>query len=282
MRRGFTLIELLIVVGIIGVLVAITLVVGGQVLAGGKSRTTQDILRQLSTATDLWAQQADSKIPSKYTFSTGPGAGERWEYALADVREQAPPPDGAIAPAIDSGARAMALLRSRPDVAAALSTLPSKFVVAVDLRARDAGGTVAGNEPSEAVNSVQVLDAWGRPIRFVHPAWDGGWGEYWNGSTVTARDNPYAALPAGQRPSEIRGGTEVARTTWRRSYKPFSPQAPGVTDAWVGDADEGRCESGAPYWYSVGEDGDPGERGDNVYTTRPRFDRATEALGGAR
>lgn len=267
MRRGFTLIELLIVIGIIGVLVAITLVVGGQVLSSGKARTTADVIRQLNSITDQWVQLEDRPIPSKYVFSNGTVPGDQWEYALADVRVSGGDPRG---PAIESGARAMALLLSRAELAEAIKTLPSDFVEAVDLRAVNGSGNVGPNEPPVAVTSVRVLDAWKRPLRFVHPAYDGGWGNFWNGTSLVAR-------PVSRDLNERRGAVPSTTPNISRSIMPVDPTIPANAGA-IGDADEGVCEGKSTYWYSVGEDGDPGTRSDNVYGVEPRFPSATSGL----
>ena len=266
MRRGFTLIELLVVIGIIGVLIAITLVVGGQVLSSAKARTTTDVIRQLGSLTDQWVQLEDRPLPSKYTFKFGAAPDDVWEYALADVRRaDATGTDAGF----ESGARAMALLASRPELAEAIKTLPSDFVEAVDLRAVNAAGNVLANEPTKPVMSIRIIDAWKRPIRFVHPAYDGGWGDYWNGTSIVAR--------TVTRQMSERRGAAVVDTPIRRSLKPFDPNAPG-NGLSVGDADEGLCDGKATYWYSVGEDGDPGTRKDNVYATEPRYPQATSGL----
>lgn len=267
MRRGFTLIELLVVIGIIGVLIAITLVVGGQVLNSSKARTTADVIRQLNSLTDQWVQLEDRPVPSKYVFSFGPAPDDAWEYALADVRVNG---GGVADPAIESGARAMALLAARAELAEAIKTLPGDFVETVDLRAVNAAGNVVGNEPGTPVTSVRVIDAWKRPIRFVHPAYDGGWGDYWNGTSLTAR-------PVTRDLNERRGAVMQTTQNIRRSIMPVDPTLPANAGA-IGDADEGLCEGKSTYWYSVGEDGDPGTRGDNVYATEPRYPSATSGL----
>jgi len=260
MRRAFTLIELLVVIGIIAVLVAITLVVGGQVLSSGKTRTTTEVIRQLTSITDQYVQFEDKPVPSKYVFSMGAAANDTWEYSLVDARVDGA--NGLVTP-IESGARAIAVLRNRPEIADALKTLPSKFVEATDLR--EAGG----NQPAVAVQSTRILDAWGRPIRFVHPAFDGGFGPYWNGTTLVAR-------LADRQLNEVRGGA-ILNTDIRRSYFPFDPTLPANT-GFTGDADEGICDGKSPYWYSMGEDGDAGTRADNVYVNKPRFPQATSAF----
>lgn len=267
MRRGFTLIELLVVIGVIAVLIAITFTIGGQVLTSGKSRTTADVIRQLNSITDQWVQLEDRPIPSKYVFINGAAPNDRWDYALADVRVSTA---SVREPAIESGARAMALLASRAELAEAIKTLPSDFIEAVDLRAVNASGNVMPNEPGAAVMSVRVLDAWRRPIRFVHPAYDGGWGAFWNGSTLVNRTVTRDLI-------EQRGAVVMTTPNIRRSIMPVDPTVP-INAGAIGDADEGLCEGKSTYWYSMGEDGDPGTRSDNVYATEPRYPSATSGL----
>src|SRR6185503_13855015 len=103
-----------------------------------------------------------------------------------------------------------------------------------------------------------VKDAFGNPIHFVHPAYDGGFGKYLNPpATVTNRTN-----------LSVLRRTGVSSTTtsyYSRSYRPWTPAAGGAADLRTGDADEGICTGGAGYFYSAGMDGDPGTRDDNVY-----------------
>ena len=114
--------------------------------------------------------------------------------------------------------------------------------------------------------AVNIRDAWGRPMRFVHPAFHGGYGDFWD--------------PVAERLDGSRGILKVLLPTnsgrpfpmeYKRSYRPFAADAPGRKATWIGDADEGMAVGGRGYFYSAGEDGDPGTRANNVYSTVPRF-----------
>ncbi len=86
-RPGFTLIELLIVIGIIVLLVGLSLVVGNQVVGGGRTRLTTDTLRVLDNATQAYMSATGKPFPTKLQY-TAPDGG-MYEYALIDARETA-------------------------------------------------------------------------------------------------------------------------------------------------------------------------------------------------
>ena len=92
-------------------------------------------------------------------------------------------------------------------------------------------------------------------IRFVHPTFDNGYGPYFDGTNTQARTL--------RKISYNQGGNPAQPINMRRSYRP----ATGT----IGDADEGICAGRVPYFYSVGPDGDPGARADNVYSNHPTF-----------
>ena len=134
----------------------------------------------------------------------------------------------------------------------------------------------------------RVLDAWGRPIRFVHPAFQGGAGAYAGGDGTTF------ATPLRARWRLPGPGAGRAPLNFDRSYRPYirvpAPGDPGSTAGWqdaqggvltsrhlTGDGDEGRHPAGRPYFYSAGPDGNPGARALNVYVdgARPQFPAET-------
>src|SRR4051812_10028635 len=90
-RRGFTLIELLVVIGIIGLLVGITLVVGGQVMTGGRRSVTQDTLRTLDTALLAYIDAKGENPPA--TFSVDPAQPDVL-FLAADARDTEHPSYG--------------------------------------------------------------------------------------------------------------------------------------------------------------------------------------------
>ncbi|MFN0010260.1 MAG: type II secretion system protein [Phycisphaerales bacterium] len=122
-----------------------------------------------------------------------------------------------------------------------------------------------------------VRDAWGRPIRFAHPAFQGGSGDYF--------DTTAAAFVARTRLT-VRGPVGAQEVMIDRSYQPYNLAVSPATD-WsgrpigaanpTGDGDEGRLPSGRAYFYSAGPEGNPGARRTNVYLdgARPEFPAET-------
>ncbi len=122
-----------------------------------------------------------------------------------------------------------------------------------------------------------VRDAWGRPIRFAHPAFQGGSGDYY--------DTAAAAFVARTRLT-VRGPVGAQEVVIDRSYQPYNLSTSPATD-WsgrsvaasnpTGDGDEGRLPSGRAYFYSAGPNGNPGARRTNVYVdgARPEFPAET-------
>jgi prepilin-type N-terminal cleavage/methylation domain-containing protein len=251
-RGGFTLIELLIVIGIIGVLVAIALVVAKAATNGGKEGSTLNTIRTLDTV--LTEYIADRGAPPQIYEYKDPNTSAIWRFPLVDATPVAAG-GNPVGPTTSSLGRFLGEATQVPGVDAMIKGLDSRLVRPVVL---DPNG---GGSP---IMSVEVLDGWGRPIRFVHPQFDGGYGSYWNpvpppGALVSTRD------VIGPITLQLGGARQQAY--FRRSYRPDA-NAPG-------DADEGVCVGKRPYFYSAGSDGDPGTRNDNVYSTRPTFPTET-------
>ena len=134
--------------------------------------------------------------------------------------------------------------------------------------------TVNWDEPHQSL--VTILDAWGNPVRYVHPAFDG---EIFGGDqypSVGLRGEPVRleARPTEKNPFGLPTGTEIRYGTdeIRRSNRTGS--GPSETP----DADGGICPNNKPYFYSAGPDGLVGigpdnedYNADNVYIVQPRF-----------
>lgn len=257
-RRAFTLIELLIVIAIIAVLVAVSMAVGTRVLGAGKSRTTEDVIRVLDASVVAYEQDAGEMPPAKYSYipvSATPN--NFFEYPIFDGRPATAGTDLDADPPIQSVARYTAMARAVPGANAVLQGLNAKFI-------RNAALTAPGTAANPPGTGIEVLDGWGRPIRMVHPAYDGGYGAYFTASLQSGRPN----LTISER-----RGSGSTNFDYRRSFRTFNPAT--ATAGTVGDADEGICPNRRPYFYSAGPDGDPGKREDNVYTTRPTFTQET-------
>ena len=254
-RRAFTLIELLVVIGIIAVLMGIGLSVGFGVINSGRGNATKNTIQVLETyLSDL---DATGQEPKSYKAFKTEVAGDEYEFPVLDGRENSQGVGKDVRP-ISSLMRFIAAGDTYVgDSSARWGGLDSSLV-------RDNEIGMAG---SEVIRGVELLDSWGNPIRVVHPAYDGGFGDFWDqtASTNASRDPLNVSYKDG-------GSNQTLRL--RRSYRPFNPGTAG--DNAVGDADEGICQNERVYFYSAGEDGDPGTREDNVYgSVKPKFPAET-------
>ncbi len=258
--RAFTLIELLVVIGIIAVLMGIGLSVGFGVINSGRGNATKSTLQMLETyLADLDATGEDAKSYRAYKTEV---MGQEYEFPVLDGR--------ASSQGVGRDVRPIASLM--------------RFIAAGDTYLGDSSERWGGLDSSlvrdneigtaggEVLRGVELLDAWDNPIRVVHPAYDGGFGRYWDpteggdGSMDTDRETLRTTYQSGGSPTILQV---------RRSYRPFNPTAPGSADS-IGDADEGICPNERVYFYSAGPDGDPGTRADNIYgSVEPRFPAET-------
>lgn len=256
-RAAFTLVEMLVVIGIIAVLVAMAVVVGTKVVEGGKSRATQNVVRVLDESLGAWTMNADSPLPSYTTVAFS--ATQDLRFPLLDGR----PKNAAFdAPAYSGLTNYTAMAMNDASIRAVFEQLDTAFVSPA---AVPGWRTSSQQYETWAEPAVEIKDAWGRAMRIVHPAYHGGHGDFWDDENdrLETRD-------VLQRLSIPGAGGQIQIVDFRRSYRPFADNASRQT-SWVGDADEGMCVGGTPYFYSAGEDGDPGARRDNVYSTVPRF-----------
>lgn len=261
-RGGFSLIEIMAVLAIIAILTSIAVVVAGRVTNSGRIQATQDIIRILDTALDSYVASREASVPPAYKDDANVF------HPLWDGRAVGSAADAAAEPSVQLF---LLIAAEVPEVETTLQGLDAKFVSRATISTNGNFVRKYVNGTLTNVNALVVKDAWNRPIRFVHPIWQGGAGDYWNGSSVT-----------GGRPQfleyDVNGnGSISAQERIRRSYRPFNPATPGVANP-VGDADEGICPGNRPYFYSAGPDGDPGTRSDNVYTKKPEFPPETRNL----
>lgn len=223
--RAFTLVEMLVVIGIIVILIAASLVVGHHVVGGGKVRATADTLRLLDTALANYIQEKGEIPPPTL------------DHPVATVTNRYPVADATFGAGvtIDTVGMFIQQAQSSSSAKAAVERLQSKFTRMYD---PDGGAANAANS-LPPLNSV--IDAWGNPIRYVHPVFDG---------IIDPAENVSAMIgnaPAG------------------RTYYPQTIQRSGT------NSDLGVCLSNRPYFYSCGPDGRPETTGDNVYVVTPPF-----------
>ncbi|MDX2130583.1 MAG: prepilin-type N-terminal cleavage/methylation domain-containing protein [Planctomycetota bacterium] len=283
--RAFTLMELLVVIGIIAVLVALVVVVGSAVTSNARSSLTRDGLRVLdSTLASYIADNGD--IPIAYVpdprVTQNPGQYRNVLLPVADARnmsdnDTAASPQGnqminsvglfmtQVNPAADS--QSVVKLRGSVNAQKNLSALPSKLSAVYD----------ADRNPDRQPAISTAIDAWGRPMRYVHPSFDG---------LMTDDPTNTSPDPAAARDVDLVLGAPRPNTTWAiaRIRRNARDTAPTPTQAQqFADSDGGSCVGNRPYFYSAGPDGRVGVQvsaggevindfnADNVYTTLPSF-----------
>lgn len=287
-QRAFTLVEMMVVIGIIVILVSITLGVASAVVEGGRKRATEGVLRALDQTMDIYIDKKGEippalvAVPPSRLVGGGPLDGQTMYYPMIDGVVQIA--NGAPFLAIDSVGIYMFAAEQVPEIQSIVAGLDSKFVrrgqaSAAPEIAGGAGGGANASSTQPLVEITSVLDAWGNPIRIVHPRFDsiivgsGQFGSIGILPTTDASDGYFTAseLPRlGGRYMPFRRIRRLAPT--RDEWRNFDAAtiAQNFSNR-VGDSDGGACPSPRPYFYSAGPDGDPSTIDDNVYTVRPRF-----------
>lgn len=261
---AFTLVELLIVVAIISTLVGIATVVGAKVIGGGKVKTTREILMTLDQAFTEYTNATGGKtLDPMVRIVTGAGAAGEKYIPMIDGVDQA----GVPIPSLGLFLKRVEGVEAADKV---LKNIPSKFVRLV---------TING------VQYTSVLDAWGKPIRFVHPALDG----LLQDSQASGGANPMMPrrlVEIVDLPAEMTTGSKIdANYLQVRRNAVAVRDTAGNTVPTEPDSDGGTCQSGRAYFYSVGPDGKAGTirlnsstgavfadlNEDNVYLATPQF-----------
>jgi prepilin-type N-terminal cleavage/methylation domain-containing protein len=275
-RRAFTLIELLVVIGIIAVLMGIAIAVGSRVQDSGRVKSTRDMLLALDAInTAAMAANGSQVLPGvvadpRLTANRNDPSASVW-VPIADARA-----DYSEKHVINSVGLFLWQAGQYPDVAKLVEALPSRMMKILELDAAD----VQQPSPSQPVTGAQIgwmpklvtaLDAWGNPIRYVHPSFDG---VILGGSGAGPRPvNTFADIERdlGMRPPQSASAAVVGTFLFDEIRRNCSKQAGNVSaDRSLGaDSDGGTCVGGRPYFYSAGPDGDPSTTEDNVYTTVP-------------
>ncbi len=280
-RRAFTLIELLVVILIIALLIAVSVMVGRTVVSGGKRGKTEDTLRVLDVLLNDIVSR-DGTIPSPYVEDPhNPGV----FMPIIDGRNMARDEDQTDTPGfqmINSVGLFLFQLERSSSSMEALEGLDAQFRRLYTPYSED------NADGDDVVHEIPtIFDAWGNPIRYVHPAWDGAyWGDDYDGLDLARAEETTdtemlarefnVSLPA---PNDVWAIPSVRRN--------IVTTGPGDLVHQMADSDGGTSPNQRPYFYSAGPDGkvgfddangngelDPGEpdfNEDNIYTTAPRF-----------
>lgn len=248
-RVGFTLLELLIVIAIISLLVVISLAIGTKVLSGGRESLTTSITRSMDSTLSSYMADVGDKIPRSLVEHPSASSGIDWQ-PVADIRQG----DGDDDNMVNSVGWYVYQMKDVSSVASTISGLPSKVVKQYSPDEDPLTSPSSSKQPL----LTTVFDGWGRPLRYVHPDFDG---VITDSSTSTDGGVNIADLVS------IGPGESFAFNTIRRNRT--TKVVSGVTI--FADGDGGMCPNNRPYFYSAGADGDPSTIDDNIYSTRPTF-----------
>lgn len=256
-RHAFTLVEALVVILVISVLMGVSLTVSSRVLANGRHRATEQVLRSVDAIITEYAAATGGSVPAFYTSPSGDA------FPLADGEV-----NGLQQPSLS-----LFLLE-----AAKVPTC-QKMIEGIDSQFIQQGFVIATGwfGPSTTPATIPlaapvIIDGFGQPIRLVHPAFHGGSGPWVkdNGGDGQIQNRPTIEIKPPVTPLRTATGDGAILV---RSVNTGVFTGPGT-------ADEGRCLANRPYVYSVGIDGNPGTRVDNIYlpSQRPVFQTETSDL----
>jgi prepilin-type N-terminal cleavage/methylation domain-containing protein len=275
--HGFTLIELLVVIGIIGIIAAMALLIASRVTEGGRADQTRNILKTLDQTLGIYAAERDArKFPSVYTDETA----QKNEWPIIDARLNSAGFDrtGSSASLPEPTVQLFLLASGQStSILSAVNGIEGTFknsgaggggrLVQLENVVSPAFGNATLN-----VAAPRVRDPWGNDIRYVHPRYHGGYGDYYTFSNSSWSQNSRSTLQLS-----VKQNGSAAALDFRRSAHPFNPDSPPTSANPIGDGDEGLCSGTRPYFYSPGPDHDPGTRDDNVYIEKPAFPKETQS-----
>ena len=274
-RSAFTLLELLIVIAIIAGLAAITTLVGTAVLDSGKKNATLGVLQTLDEALAAYKDQKGDNPPALVEIPY-----ERMVTPIGNVS----PGESVYYPAIDGRGRENTSDQLYPVNSVALfiesvRSVPKTQELITSINARYA----QNYSPDEDYfpQLLTIFDAWGNPIRYVHPKFDGiiersdralaDAGEPLN---IVNPNKPF--FVAGALPLNA---TTVVRMKFVRRNRLVDADfgeggltsgggmnLGGISDFdLLPDSDGGITSGNRPYFYSAGPDGNPATLEDNIY-----------------
>ena len=280
-RRAFTLLELLVVIAIIALLVAITTMVGTAVINTGKKSATTGLIQSLDEALAAYID-VKGDIPS-------PLVEVPYAKLPSSIQTNLSNNESAFYPAVDG--------RGRENLADDLNTVNSvALFIESASTVSEVQEIISSMNPKFVMNfsadeEVQpflltVFDAWGNPIRYVHPKFDGiiervrrTLGDAGEPVNVVNPRKPFfveGALPAN-RVQRVRMKFVRRNRLIPLDFGGDGPTQGGANQQQLSDfdllpdSDGGLTIGNRPYFYSAGPDGDPSTTEDNIYTTTPQF-----------
>lgn len=292
--NAFTLIELLVAIAIIALLVSIALVAGGQVAAGARSSSTKQTLQALNLALDAMVSET-GRLPEPIVLDPrderqlvyipivdGRNMTNQSDPSAYQLQLDYPGGNQRGNQIMNSGGlffqQALQVDTARAIVEGLPSELVRPYTPSADAQRSDADTL----QPEMAT----PFDAYGLPIRYVHPAFDG---RIVQTGTPTSEDwstGSFLRLVPSQTPRGVPdpiNRERAYRINAIRRGNLSNPAGAGAA-ADFADSDGGFCPGNRPYFYSAGDDGspavfslDPAENAvrninDNVYLVTPEFD----------
>ena len=282
--RGFSLLELSLVIVLIGLLAGIGVGVSATMVDAGRKHATENLIQTLDQTLASYIDRRGTNPPALIRVDSGlldqevidiVGQGNDAYYPAIDgvIELEIPGTDPVRHYRINTIGLYLAQIRDTVEVEAVLSDLDPRFV------------RVYGIEDDLQPELLTVFDAWGNPIRYVHPTFDGildrpdgsrrGLGEV--GEFIDIFDTgSYGYFSADALPdtSLIVFDSEGARVRRNKITEEDQLEAVAMSSAdypLEADSDGGICKTNRPYFYSAGPDGDPSTIEDNIYSTDPEF-----------
>ncbi len=278
--RGFTLLEILVVISIIALLVGITAMVGTAVIDSGKKKSTQGIIQSLDQALGAYVDQKGDIPPAlvEVPFANLP---ESIKSDLVDGSAFYPAIDGQ---GMENLAGDLELVNSVALFIQSASIVPATQDIINGINPKYVQNFSANEEMQPFL--LTVFDAWGNPIRYVHPKFDGiiererrSLADAGEPVNLVNPNKPF--FVAGALPEDA--VTRVRMKFVRRNRLVdadfgdaglsggggLNPSALSDYDL-IPDSDGGLTIGNKPYFYSAGPDGNPATIEDNIYTITPQ------------
>jgi prepilin-type N-terminal cleavage/methylation domain-containing protein len=279
--RGFTLLEILVVISIIALLVGISAMVGTAVIDSGRKKSTQGIIQSLDQALAAYIDQKGDIPPALV------------EVPFADlpesIKNEMPGDVSAFYPAVDGqGMENLAddikMINSVALFIQSVSVAPATQEIINSINPKYVQNFSADEDVQPFL--LTVFDAWGNPIRYVHPKFDGiiererrSLADAGEPVNLVNPNKPFfvaGALPENSvqrvRMKFVRRNRLVDADFGDAGLSGgggINPSALSDYDL-IPDSDGGLTIGNKPYFYSAGPDGNPATIEDNIYTITPQ------------